>query len=138
MSFDDEDDEKFIDNIITKQTNRSGNAANPTKGKQMSFHPKELVKGKPVITEEESQSITDWKEMQRAQALFRERHRMQGYKIDEIKPEGNALVIDQEKVNERKRREEELIRKLKEEDKKASKGVKHTVQGKSYMLEGGN
>jgi hypothetical protein len=133
MSFDDEDDDKFIEKTLSKQMNRSGNAANQTKGKQMSFHPKELVKGRPTLTIEESEAITDLKNTQKMEADFRRRNNMQGYPLDEIKAEGNKLVIDEDKVNARKQHESELIKKMYEEDKKSARGVKHNVEGRTVL-----
>jgi hypothetical protein len=138
MSFEEDDDDKLIDKHIAKEMGKSGIADNP-KGKQMSFHPKELIKGKPTLTQDESDSVTDYIQTRTVEAKFRERNpTMQGYPLNEIKAEGNKLVIDTDKVNERKQHEAELIKKMYDEQKKSAKGVKHNVEGKTVLLKSDN
>ena len=138
MSYDEDDDDKFIEKTLTKQLNRAGNAANPVKGKEMSYHPKELVKGKPVLTKDESDSITELQELRKQQAIFKKKNNVQGYAIDEIKPEGNRLVIDQDKVNERKQHDKDLVKKMYDEEKKSARGVKHTIEGRTQLFRNEN
>jgi hypothetical protein len=133
----DEEDDAIIDQILDEgtvtQIKKGGE-----KGKQdMSSNPKDMVGRQtptPVISREESDAITEWKELQKANALFKKKHGLQGYSIDEINASGNKLNINENKVNERKALEKELVDKMIKEDRETPKAVAHSLDGKTKIF----
>jgi hypothetical protein len=130
MSSEDEDD-AIIDQILTEGTIPKG------EGEDMSSNPKDMVGRRmptPAISKEESDAITDWKELQRLNAVFKKKHGLQGYSIDEINAAGNKLMINEDKVYQRKAMEKGLIDKMIKEDKEAPKAVAHSLDGKTKVF----
>jgi hypothetical protein len=127
----DEEDDALIDQILTEGTIPRG------KGKEMSLNPKEMVgrrRSTPVISKEESDAITEWKELQRINAIFKKKHGLQGYSIDEINAAGNKLMIDEDKVYQRKAVEKALVDKMIKADSEAPKAVAHSLDGKTKVF----
>jgi hypothetical protein len=104
------DDEAFIDSILDEEDGRPARTE-----QEKSNHPKELIKGKPVVSKEGSQNIDKIKNIKREWAKLRDKTPgLRPYKFDEVHIKGDKIEIDKEKYNERLAQEEELMRKHEE------------------------
>jgi hypothetical protein len=131
------DDDSFIDSILDKQAAREGQST--PKGVKMSSNRKDMIKGPkgrlvPAITQEEANSITEWNNMKKAQAEFKNKHGLTHYSFDEIKQDGNKLTVDETAVKERNLTDNKLVQNMVKEDKNSGKGVAHYVSGESVVL----
>lgn len=136
---DDDTDDSFIAKVLDKQMSESPNSIyrDKTVTKIMSYSPKDMVKDQAIITQEEAAALTEWKEIQKRQAEFKKKHGMQGYAWEEIKvsDKGNSLIIDMDKVQNRKETSKVLLDKAVDIEKHSAKGVKHFLEdGKTVLL----
>jgi hypothetical protein len=124
------DDDAIIDDILNESS------SSYTDNREMSNNPNEMVgkrRPRPVIPRQESENITEMKWLQKLNADFKVKNKLQGYAMDEISVVNDKLVINEEKVKERKAREKELVEKMFESQNKLPKAVKHTLDGKTSV-----
>lgn len=132
------EDDAIIDDILNESSSSydiKGNK-NKNKNKEMSTDVRDAVGRNltPVISREESEKITEWKNLQRINAEFKKKHGIQGYSMDDILTDGQRLIIDEDRVKERKEREKAIVDRLIEQDRKSAKAVKHTIDGKTAVF----
>jgi uncharacterized protein with WD repeat len=130
------DDDAIIDDILNESSSSYDIKDTNNKNKEMSTDGRDIIGRKnptSAISREEAEKITEWKNLQRINAEFKKKHGLQGYSMDDILPEGNKLVINEEKVKQRKEKEKQMIEKMIEDQKKSPKAVKHTIDGKTAV-----
>jgi hypothetical protein len=105
----DSDYDKFVDDLLIEERSDRTKSLGKDKQREMSDNPKDHIKGNPVISVEDSKAIDDYQKLKNQVARFRHTHGLQKYKMDEIKVDGDKLIIDEQKYQERIDKEKKLI-----------------------------
>jgi hypothetical protein len=99
--------DEFVDDILAEE--RTGKGQKIEKVKEMSSNPKDYVKGQPVVSIEGSKAIDEYQRLKHQIARFRHQNHLQKYKMDEIKLDGDTLIVDEEKYQKRIAEEKKLM-----------------------------
>jgi hypothetical protein len=126
-------DDDFVNKILDKQLGKSTSGIKTEE--PMSKNRKDMIRGQPVITQKEADSITELKKQQKDWAEWKLRNRKQGYAADEIKAEGDKLKLDENLIKERNLNNDQLLKQMIKEDKTSAKGVAHYTTGETVELQ---
>jgi hypothetical protein len=128
-------DDEFVKRIAEKQLGRSPSGIDTSKGEPMSKNPKDMIRGKPVVTQRVGNSITELKKQQKDWAEWKLRNGKQGYAAEEIKAEGEKLKLDEDLIKQRNLNDDKLLKQMVKEDKTSAKGVAHFTTGQTVELQ---
>jgi hypothetical protein len=100
--------DKFVDDLLLEE--KTGRTQKPqTHEKEMSSNQKDQVKGQSVVSIEGSKSVDEYQRIKHQIARFRHQNHLQKYKMDEIKLDGDKLIVDEEKYQKRIEEEKKLM-----------------------------
>lgn len=116
------DYDKFVDDLLLEERIGTKKNSAPTE-KEMSSNPKDFVKNQSVVSIEGSKKVDEYLRLKNQIARFRHENHLQKYKMDEIKVDGDKLIVDEEKYQERIAKQKKLM----ENHEKIERGATGTI-----------
>jgi hypothetical protein len=119
------DYDEFVDGLLLEE--RTG--VNPSNEKEMSTNPKDFVKDTSVVSAKGSKKVDEYKALLHRIARFRHENNLQKYRIEEIKVDGDKLIVDEEKYQKRIAEHNKLMEKHEEITKNSTGTIPFTTEG---------